>query len=214
MNIHGKTFASLLVVAAAGCSTESQSNQVVGTASSVPAASTINQASRRPWPLTSVSTMPAQIKIESATVFYCKGVRCQLLGVTEPEDPDLRNQALDFCRRWFDSIGNYIGIYNDSNPLQKENGTCIVWIRGYDTHLSCLSAELVRAGLVNVDYMSLHDYKFMVPGKSEDYQETWREQLDEAAEDHRKGIKPKVLFDWPPLKGTAITNPGDAKTSN
>ena len=207
MKTHGKTLASILLVAIAGCNSESQSTQGAGRAPSVPAASTIYQAPGRSWPLTSVSTMPAQIKIESATVLYCNGIRCQLLGVTEPEGPDLRNQALDFCRRWFDRIGNYIGIYNDSNPLQKEDGTCIVWIRGYDTHMSCLSAELVRAGLVNVDYVSLADYNFMVLGKPKDYQETWREQLDEAADDHRKGVKPRVLFDWPPLKGEAIPIP-------
>ena len=169
--------ASLLLLAVAGCTPEPQ------------------------WPLSNTPTLPAEIKVESATIFYCNNVRCQLLGVTEPDDAELRKQALDFSRRWFKRIGNHFAIANRNSPLKNEDGTCVVWIRGEDTYNSCLSAELVRAGLVNVNYSSLPDYNFIIRGKAEVYQSTWRQQLNEAAHDYKKGVKPKVLFDWPPKDG-------------
>lgn len=174
--------ASLLLLAVAGCGPESQRNL----------------ASKAAWPLSDTPTMPAEIKVESATIFYCNNVRCQLLGVTEYGDAELRKQALDFSRRWFEDGGKYIIIHNDTNPLKSEDGTCVVWIRGGAPHITCLNTELVRAGLVNVNYSSLLDYNFMMRGKAEDHQSIWRQQLDEAADDYKKGVKPKVYFDWLP----------------
>jgi hypothetical protein len=149
------------------------------------------------WPLSSTRTMPAEIVVQSGTTFRCGGVPCQLLGVKEREDSNVRKQAEEFTKAWFKSIGNYIGIYNDSNPLVAEDGTAVVWIRGYDCYLSCLSEELVRAGLVEVDESQWPDYTFDVPTKSGDAQENWRGILHMAKEGHKQGEKLRVLFDWP-----------------
>ena len=104
------------------------------------------------WPLTHVRTQPAdEITVVSGTTFRCCGIPCQLLGVKESDDPAVRKQAEIFTKAWFTSIGNCIGFYNESNPLMTKDGTAVVWVRGYDTYLSCLSEELVRAGLVEID---------------------------------------------------------------
>jgi hypothetical protein len=95
--------------------------------------------------------MPAKITVLSGTTFRSGGVPCQLLGVKEADDPAIQKRAKEFTKTWFKSIGNYIGVYNSSNPLVTKDGTAVVWICGYDFYLSCLSEELVRAGLAKVD---------------------------------------------------------------
>jgi hypothetical protein len=163
-----------------------------------------NEAARSPaarkkdWPLSNVGTMPAEITVVSGTTFRCGSVPCQLLGVKEADAPATREQADEFTRLWFKSVGNYIGIYNDSNPLLDEDGTAIVWIRGYDSSLSCLSEELVRAGLVVIDEPKWKDYTFTVPTKAGETQEEWQDILRKAKERHERGERPHVLFEWPP----------------
>ena len=78
-----------------------------------------------------------------------------------------------------------------------EDGTAVVWIRGYDTYLSCLSEELVRVGLAEVDDSRWADYTFTVPKKDGDAVEDWLGILRKAKEGHERGEKPHVLFDWP-----------------
>ena len=74
----------------------------------------------------------------------------------------------------------------------------VVWVRGYDTYLSCLSEELVRAGLVELDASRWPDYTFTVPTKEGVAVEDWRGILRKAKEGHERGEKLRVLFDWPP----------------
>ncbi len=138
----------------------------------------------------------SDIKVVTGTSFLFAGPRCQLLGVTEHDDPKVRERARMFAERWFRSIGNYIGVYNSSNPICLKDGTCLVWVTGYDSYLSCLNLEVVRAGLVKVDYFEQEGYTFLTPGKDRDYLEKWQQGLREAENDHRKGVKPQVLFDW------------------
>ena len=140
---------------------------------------------KKEWPLSIVNTMPAEIKVLSSTTFRCGGVPCRLLGVKEADNPTIRKQAEEFTKAWFKSIGNYIGIYNDSYPLQADDGTAIVWILGYDCYQSCLSEELVRAGLVEIDESSWKDYTFTVPTKSGQTQEDWQGILGKAKEGNK-----------------------------
>jgi len=142
--------------------------------------------------------MPAEITVISGTTFRCGGVACQLLGVKESDDPVVRKQAETFAKTWFKSIGNYIGIYNESNPLMTQNGTAVVWVRGYDTCLSCLSEELVRAGLVEIDESQWQGYTFTVPTKEDERQEDWLAVIRKAKEGHKRGEELRVLFEWPP----------------
>jgi hypothetical protein len=155
---------------------------------------------KKDWPLNHVNKMPAEITVLSGTTFRCGGVLCQLLGVKDADDPAVNKQATEFTKAWFKSIGNYIGVYNDSNPLMAEDGIAVVWIRGYDTHLSCLCEELVRAGLVNIDVSSWNDYTFTVPTKAGvgEKQEDWQGILRKAKEGHERGEKLQVQFEWPP----------------
>jgi hypothetical protein len=140
----------------------------------------------------------SDIKILSATTFLFHGQRCQLLGVAESDDAAIQGRALDFTRRWFDSIGNYIAVYNANNPLRLQDGTCVVWVRGSDCWNSCLNLELVRAGLVKVDYQKWSNYSFTETEKDRDYVADWRGDLDSARRAHDVGEKPQVLFQWPP----------------
>jgi hypothetical protein len=139
----------------------------------------------------------SDIKIVSSTIFLFQGQKCQLLGVSESADPNVREQALRFTTAWFEKIGNYIGVYNSSNPLRLADGTCVVWVRGYDMYLSCLNVELVRAGLVQVDYKEMKQYSFTEPTKDGEAVADWKGDLEEAAKGYERGEKPKVLFDWP-----------------
>jgi hypothetical protein len=151
------------------------------------------------WPLRGVPTMPAKITVLTGTTFLCGGIPCQLLGVKELEAPGRRKEAQEFSKLWFTSVGNFIGIYNDSNPLQAEDGTAVVWICGYDSSLSCLSEELVRAGLVEIDEATWEGYSFTVPAKSgPDPVEDWQGILRKAKEGHELGEKPNVHFPYPP----------------
>jgi hypothetical protein len=81
-----------------------------------------------------------------------------------------------------------------------EAGTPVVWIRGYDCYSSCLSEELVRAGLVDMDDARWEDYTFTVPRKGVKggkALENWRGILHKAKEGYMRGEKPQVLFEWP-----------------
>jgi hypothetical protein len=118
----------------------------------------------------------------------------------------VREQARIFAERWFRSVGNCIGVYNSSSPIRLKDGTCLVWIRGYDSHLSCLNLELVRAGLAKVDYTEQNAYTFLTVGKPDDYPEDWQRNLREAEQDHRNGMKPKVLFDWHETNSDSVAN--------
>lgn len=104
---------------------------------------------------------------------------------------------MEFVTRYFARIGNYIGIYNDSNPLRAQDGTCIVWLRGMDSHMSCLNEELVRVGLVQIDTAPWQSYTFTEPAKSGDYIANWQHDLADAKASGERGEKPRVLFDWP-----------------
>jgi hypothetical protein len=64
-------------------------------------------------------------------------------------------------------------------------------------YLSCLSEELVRAGLVEIDDQ-WPDYTFTVPTKEGEELEDWRGILKKAKEGHARGEKPRTLFEWPP----------------
>jgi hypothetical protein len=108
----------------------------------------------------------------------------------------MRQLAEKFSRAWFASVGNYIGIYNDSNPLLDNDGTAVVWIRGYDCFLSCLNEELVRAGLAEPENRPT-DYVFTEPTKSGNEVEDWKSVLSKAKEGYRKGEELQVLFKWP-----------------
>ena len=114
----------------------------------------------------------------------------------EDDDPKVRVKAKMVAEQWFKSTGNIIGVYNASNPIRLKDGTCLVWVRCYDTYMSCLNLELVRAGLAIVEFSEQKDYTFLTVGKDQDYPEEWQREIDEAEKDHRNGVKPKVLFDW------------------
>ena len=160
---------------------------------SVPSAKTEEQS----WSLDDVKTSPADIQIVSGTTFVCSGVHCRLLGVAESSNPAVREKALEFARRWFKSIGNHIDFSNSDQLLQLEDGTCLVWLRGHDCFLSYLNVELVRAGLVEVEYSKQKDYTFIVPTKGDDVQEDWQSLLESAKEGSRRDEKLRVLFKWP-----------------
>ena len=153
---------------------------------------------KKGWPLNNVRSMPSEIGVISGTKFLCGGVPCQLLGVKESADPAIRAQAEKFTRAWFKSIGNYIMIYNAGHPLVADDGTCVVWVRGYDSYLSCLSEELVRAGLAEFDDARWAEYGFMAQAKEGEVVEDWRGELRKAREGHQRGEALRVLFDWPP----------------
>lgn len=152
------------------------------------------------WLLSNVQTSPAEISVTSATKFTCGGVLCRLLGVKESADAARRVSAEEFTRSWFKSVGNHIGIYNESNPLVDDEGTAVVWIRGYDMSLSGLSEQLFRMGLVELDTGHWEDYTFKVPAKAPTGEELedWRGILRKAEGGYAHGEKPRVLFDWPP----------------
>jgi hypothetical protein len=141
------------------------------------------------WPLDLVNTSPAEIETLSATRFRCRGVECQLLGLAESNDPAVRERALEFAKQWFKHIGNQIGIYNRDHPLQADDGTCIVWLRGYDDTLSCLNLELVKAGLVEVEYSLWKDYGFTEQTKSGKEWTDWQAKLQKAKDQHQKDKK-------------------------
>ena len=155
-------------------------------------------AAKAGWPLKDLQATPAEITVLSGTTFRWGQVTCQLLGVRESADPAVRQQADEFSRLWFKSVGNFIGVYNSTNPLMAPDGTAVVWIRGYDTYLSCLSEELVRTGLAEVDDSKWGDYAFTVPTKDGEGWEDWRGILRKAHQGRERGEKPRVLFDWPP----------------
>jgi hypothetical protein len=120
------------------------------------------------------------------------------LGVKNSTDAATRDQATQFVKAWFCSIGCYIAVYNDRNPLVAENGEAVVWISGGDTYMSCLNEELVRAGIVDIDDTYASDYTFLVDTKSSSVLEDWHERLRRAAESHKRGEKLRVMFQWPP----------------
>jgi hypothetical protein len=157
-----------------------------------------NREADWPAPLRHVNSRPEDIAVLSGTTFDWGGVHCQLLGVKESDDPQVRKRADEFTRTWFKSIGNLMAVYNHTNPLTAADGTAVVWIRGYDGSLSCLSEELVRAGLVEIDDAQWADYTFTVPTKTSEKVEDWRAILRGAREGYAQGEKPRVLFEWPP----------------
>jgi hypothetical protein len=144
------------------------------------------------WPLDGVITQPAQIEVLSGTRFRCSGIECQLLGVAESKDPKVRQKALELVQQWFKDVGNYIGIYNSDHPLRAENGTCVVWVRGYDSSLSCLNIVLVRAGLVDVDVSRWKDYAFTEPAKSGNVWIDWQGKLKKAEGEQLQSEKGKT----------------------
>jgi hypothetical protein len=149
------------------------------------------------WPLKHVARMPADVEVLSGTTFKCSGVRCQLLGVKEASDQKVREQAKRFTTLWFKSVGNHIGFYNEDRPLQLKDGTCVVWLRGYDSVLSGLNEQLVRAGLVEIDTEQHKDYTFEVPTKESSRKEEWETILRKAKQERIKGVGPNVSFKWP-----------------
>lgn len=152
------------------------------------------------WPLKDVTLSPAKVEVLSGTTFKFSGIQCQLLGVKESGDPKVREQAKRFTTLWFKSIGNYFGIYNSDSPLQLKDRTCVVWLLGYDSTMSCLSEQLVRAGLVEVDTESQKGYTFEVPTKASSRKEEWEKILQKAEKDRSKGVGPTVSFKWPESK--------------
>jgi hypothetical protein len=149
------------------------------------------------WPLQGVQTQPAAIEVESATRFTCSGIRCQLLGVRESSDPAVRAKATQFAKRWFDSVGDDIVFYNESNPLVARDGTCIVWVCGIASYVSCLNEELVQAGLVEIETAPWQWYSFNEPARSGEHIPKWQRDLAEAKATGKRGGKRRVLFDWP-----------------
>jgi hypothetical protein len=87
---------------------------------------------------------------------------------------------------------------NSSGGLRASLVPVIVWIRGYDCYLFCLSEELIRAGLVEIDDVSWQGYTFMVPTKAGKGIADWRGILRDAKEGHARGEKLRVPFAWPP----------------
>src|SRR5262245_23023719 len=155
------------------------------------------RAAEQTWPLKDVPQKPAKVEVLSGTTFKCSGVRCQLLGVKESSDPKVRERAKRFTTLWFKSVGNHIGVYNEDSPLQLKDGICVVWLRGYDSTLSCLNEQLVRAGLVEIDTEPHKGYTFEVPTKESTRKEEWDAILRKAEKDRAKGVGPEVSFKWP-----------------
>jgi hypothetical protein len=155
------------------------------------------RAAEPTWPLKDVPRAPAKVEVLSGTPFKCSGVRCQLLGVKESTDPKVRERAKRFTTLWFKSVGHYIGFYNEGSPLQLQDGTCVVWLRGYDATLSCLSEQLTLAGLVEIDTEPHKGYTFEVPTKVSSRREAWEAILRKAEQDRAKGTGPDVSFKWP-----------------
>jgi hypothetical protein len=112
--------------------------------------------------------------------------------VAESKDPKVRQKALELVQQWFKDVGNYIGIYNSDHPLRAENGTCVVWVRGYDSSLSCLNIVLVRAGLVDVDLSRWKDYAFTEPAKSGNVWIDWQGELKKAEGEQLQSEKGKT----------------------
>ena len=75
-----------------------------------------------------------------------------------------------------------------------------MWLLGYDSTMSCLSEQLVRAGLVEVDTESQKGYTFEVPTKASSRKEEWAKRLQQAEKDRAKGVGPEVTFKWPESK--------------
>jgi hypothetical protein len=184
MLIRSRTFLFIAICAMSGCS------RGIGPVSA--------GKTHKPSPFQEVNSRPEDITVLSGTTFRWGQVNCQLLGVKEKDDPADRKQAEEFTRAWFKSIGKLIAVYNETNPLVTDDGTAIVWIRGYDCYLSCLSEELVRAGLVEIDDSPWENYTYTVPTKPGEEFEDWRGILRKAKEGHKQGEKLRVLFEWPP----------------
>ncbi|QDT75735.1 hypothetical protein [Lacipirellula limnantheis] len=156
----------------------------------------VPEAAAPAWKIRSGDTHK-DVRVTSGTTFQCDGMKCRLLGVKDSADPKIREQAELFTRAWFGTTGDYFGVYNDSNPLMNE-GTAVVWIYGTALHLTCLSEQLVRAGLVEPDVDSYPNYSFTVEDKEDGESiEDWREIIREAS---RKKAEPMQLpFAWPPV---------------
>lgn len=138
-------------------------------------------------PFPAPRTMQPSIAVLTGTTLLISGQRCKLLGIEDSDNPSVRMAAFDFAKAWVKSTANYVGIMNDSNPLRLEDGTCLVWLRNDNCGMSYLNVELVRAGLVRVDYSKWEEYAFLVPMKGPDAFEVWQELLDRAATDTAKG---------------------------
>jgi hypothetical protein len=152
---------------------------------------------KKELPLNNVKLESTELTVESGTMFRLNGVPCQLLGVKDAEDAETRKQAEEFTKTWFKSMNYRFHVYNDGNPLMTKDGSSVVWI-GNTGIWHCLNAELVRAGLVQVDVSRWHGYSFTVLGKWRDPRINWRRYLREAWEGHQRGEKLRIEFPWPP----------------
>lgn len=135
------------------------------------------------WPLSAVEfrNETPLVVIVGATTFLYGDVPCQLLGVTESADPEVRKRALAFARQWFEKRPYSFYVKNRDNPLVRDNGVCVVWPTTWSderpTSQHSLVLELVRAGLVEVDALTDWDYQFTVLKHSDDRsgEVSWRQ---------------------------------------
>src|SRR5262245_47482793 len=63
----------------------------------------VSQKSEWPSPVRSVNSRSGEIDVLGGTTFRWGGVRCQLLGVKESDDPRTRELAKQFAVAWFKS---------------------------------------------------------------------------------------------------------------
>jgi hypothetical protein len=141
------------------------------------------------WPVNYLKLQPAQITVRSGTTFDCYDVKCRLLGLKDSDDPVKREKATEFTRRWFQELHNWIHFMNDQGPL-VEDGDCLVWIQGSARWLLYLNADLVSAGLVDIDLTSHENYSFLVTMKrGPDEPFAWQDHLRRAKKEFDGGKK-------------------------
>jgi hypothetical protein len=133
--------------------------------------------------------------IDSATLFNCGGMKCQLLGLRESADPSKRVAASEFARKWFRSTNNEVSIANNSHPLVTKKNVNVVWVQGFDGRLGSLNSDLAATGLVDIDDSQYSSYTFSTERKLGPENFDWKHELRRAKEAHAKGIKP-IAFEW------------------
>jgi uncharacterized protein (TIGR03067 family) len=147
-------------------------------------------------PFEKISFRRGEVAVDSGSSLRVSGQRCQLLGLKESADPELRDKAVTFIQHWFESVAS-VSIANENEPLLTEDGSPVVWLEGLQNGLliasSCLNEELVRAGLADVDEAIWKDYTFTVPrAKHGRRTEDWKEILNDAREARAHGLKKGV----------------------
>ena len=145
-----------------------------------------------------LSVGPMRMVVVSGTSFIWDGRRCQLLGLAEPTDRMKRQLGKEFLERWFKSVAGLSEVCNARQPVERVDGTALLWVRGLQLGLPCLNEQLVQAGLVEIDESSCPTYSFDMLVGGCPKRVDWKGLLRRAIEARRRGERPAIQFDWPP----------------